>query len=138
VSGRTVSRRQERRAAFVLLYQLDVRGGPIDELCAQYAADTGEPVTEYARAALEGAAAERDALDARIGGAAEGWSVDRLGAVARAILRLAVWELANRPDVPVAVVIDEAVELTRRYATPEAARFVNGVLAGVVEGGARP
>jgi transcription antitermination protein NusB len=123
-----VSRRQARRAAFVLLYQLDMRDGPLEALYEQYSADTGELIPVYTREAVDGAAGMLGILDRRLDGATEGWSIDRLGAVERAILRLALWELAERPDVPAEVAIDEAIELAKRYASAEAAGLVNGVL----------
>jgi len=123
-----VSRRQARRAAFVLLYQHDVVETPLEPLYERYAADTREPIPPYTREVVEGVAASVEALDARIDGVSRGWTADRLGAVERAILRLALWELSERPDVPAPVVVDEAVELAKRYASPEAASFVNGVL----------
>jgi N utilization substance protein B len=126
-----VSRRQARRAAFVLLYQLDVREGPLDELYAQYSRDTREPIPDYTREAVDGASGMLRILDRRLDGAIQGWSIDRLGAVERAILRLALWELTERPDVPAEVVIDEAVELAKRYASAEAAGLINGVLGRV-------
>jgi N utilization substance protein B len=126
-----VSRRQARRAAFVLLYQLDVREGPLDELYAQYSRDTREDIPEYTREAVDGASGMLRILDRRLDAAIQGWSIDRLGAVERAILRLALWELSERPDVPGEVVIDEAVELAKRYASAEAAGLINGVLGRV-------
>jgi N utilization substance protein B len=126
-----VSRRQARRAAFVLLYQLDVRAGPLDELYAQYSRDTGEQIPEYTREAVDGASGMLRILDRRLDAAIQGWSIDRLGAVERAILRLALWELSERHDVPAEVAIDEAVELAKRYASAEAPGLVNGVLGRV-------
>jgi N utilization substance protein B len=126
-----VSRRQARRAAFVLLYQLDVRDGPLDELYAQYSRDTREPIPEYTREAVDGASGMLRILDRRLDAAIQGWSIDRLGAVERAILRLALWELSERHDVPAEVAIDEAVELAKRYASAEAPGLVNGVLGRV-------
>ena len=126
-----VSRRQARRAAFVLLYQLDVREGPLEELYAQYSRDPREPIPDYTREAVDGASGMLRILDRRLDGAIQGWSIDRLGAVERAILRLALWELTERPDVPAEVVIDEAVELAKRYASAEAAGLINGVLGRV-------
>jgi transcription antitermination protein NusB len=123
-----VSRRQARRAAFVLLYQLDVREGPLEELYAQYSSDTREPIPEYTREVVDGASGMLRILDRRLDGATQGWSIDRLGAVERAILRLALWELSERPDIPAEVAIDEAVELAKRYASAEAGGLVNGVL----------
>ena len=128
---RAVSRRQARRAAFVLIYQLDVRAGAdLDELAARYLADTGMDVPPYTRQAVEGVQRDQDAIDAAVDAAAAGWTADRMGAVERAILRLATWELRSG-EVPPAVVIDEAVELVKRYAGAEAAPFVNGVLGSV-------
>jgi N utilization substance protein B len=130
-AARAVSRRQARRAAFVLLYQHDVIESELDPLYERYAADTGEPIPEYTREVVEGVAGSIPELDAQIDAAASGWTADRLGAVERAILRLALWELGERPDVPVSVAIDEAVELAKRYASPEAATFLNGILGRV-------
>ena len=128
---RAVSRRQARRAAFVLTYQLDVRtGSDIEELAARYLVDTGMPVPDYTREAVEGVVRDRTAIDAAVDAAAAGWTADRLGAVERSILRLATWELRGG-ELPAAVVIDEAVELAKRYAGSEAAPFVNGVLGAI-------
>jgi N utilization substance protein B len=123
-----VSRRQARRAAFVLLYQLDMRDAPLESLYERYAADAGTPIPAYTREAVDGASGMLGILDRRLDGATQGWSIDRLGAVERAILRLALWELAERPDVPAEVAIDEAIELAKRYASAEAASLINGVL----------
>lgn len=126
-----VSRRQARRAAFVLLYQLDMRGQPLDALYERYSADTGELIPPYTREAVDGASGMLGILDRRLDAATRGWSIDRLGTVERAILRLALWELSERPDVPAEVAIDEAIELAKRYASAEAASLVNGVLGRI-------
>jgi transcription antitermination protein NusB len=128
---RAVSRRQARRAAFVLTYQLDVRSGSdLDELAVRYLVDTGMDVPAYTRLAVEGVQRDRTAIDAAVDGAASGWTADRMGAVERAILRLATWELRGG-ELPAAIVIDEAVELAKRYAGPDSAPFVNGVLGAI-------
>jgi N utilization substance protein B len=90
-------------------------------------------VPEYTRAAVEGVLRDRVAIDAAVDAAASGWTSDRLGAVERSILRLATWEL-RAGELPAAVVIDEAVELAKRYAGSEAAPFVNGVLGAIARG----
>ena len=77
---------------------------------------------------------DRAAIDADVDAAAAGWTADRLGAVERAILRLATWEL-RQGELPAAVVIDEAMELAKRYAGAEAAPFVNGVLGAIARSG---
>jgi len=125
-----VSRRAERRGAAFLLYQKDLTGGDFRSLYKAYERDRGERVTEFMRAQAEGAWADRDRIDRSIDGAAEGWSAERMAVLERNILRLAVWELDQR-EVPVAVAIDEAVSLAKRYASPEAAVLVNGVLGRI-------
>jgi N utilization substance protein B len=127
-----VSRRQARRAAFLLLYQLDLRQEPLEGLYDRHAKDTGEPIPQYTREAVDGVESQIASLDQRIDGATHGWSVDRLGVVERAILRLALWELSERPDVPAEVAIDEAIELAKRYASAEAGSLVNGILGRLV------
>ena len=72
---------------------------------------------------------EAERIDELVSSAAVGWELDRMPVVDRTILRLATWELLARPDVPVAVVIDEAVELAKQYSTEQSGGFVNGVLA---------
>jgi transcription antitermination protein NusB len=119
----TVSRRQARRQALFLLYQWDVTGQPLASLFE------GE-VDPWARELAEAIAAVAEGLDRRITGAAEGWTADRLGAVERNVLRIAVFEL-DRGEVPAEVAIDEAVSLAKRYATEDAGRLVNGILARI-------
>jgi N utilization substance protein B len=72
-----------------------------------------------------------ESIDAAISSHSRGWSIERMPALDRAILRVGVFELSERPDVPVAVVIDEAVRLAKRFSTDDSGRFVNGVLAAV-------
>jgi transcription antitermination protein NusB len=117
-------RRAARRTAFILLYQWDVTSQP---LASRY---EGE-VDDYARTIAEAVAARADELDRRITDASEEWTADRLGAVERNILRIALCEL-DGDDVPDEVAIDEAVNLARRYASDDAARLVNGILGRIV------
>ena len=124
------SRREERRGAAFLLYQHDLTGAGLEELYAAYDHDHSEPVSEFMRSRVEGAWDDREQIDKAIDAAAEGWSADRMAVLERSILRLAVWEL-RASDVPPAVAIDEAVELAKRYASPEAGALVNGVLGRI-------
>ena len=119
-----MSRKGDRRTALFLLYQWDVTGQPLASLYE------GE-VDEWARATAEDVAADASELDERITEASEGWTADRLGAVERNILRIAVHEL-DGDEVPDEVAIDEAVTLAKRYATEDAARLVNGILGRIV------
>jgi N utilization substance protein B len=116
-------RRAARRTALFLLYQWDVTGQPLASLYE------GE-IDSFARETAERVVQQVTELDRRISAAAEGWPAERLGAVERNVLRIAVTEL-DGDDVPDEVAINEAVELAKRYATDEAARLVNGILAKI-------
>jgi N utilization substance protein B len=123
------SRREARRTALVLLFQWDVTGKPLGSLYE------GE-VDPWALDLAEGVRARAEELDARITAAATDWSADRLGAVERNILRIALHEL-EQGDVPLEVVIDEAVTLAKRYASADAGRLVNGILGRIAREPAR-
>jgi N utilization substance protein B len=118
-----VSRRQGRRQALFLLYQWDLTGQPLAALFE------GEP-DAFALDLAEAVAAHAPELDARISGASDEWSADRLGTLERNILRIGVHEL-EEGSVPSEVAINEAVVLAKRYASEDAARLVNGVLGRV-------
>ena len=119
----TVSRRQARRQALFLLYQWDLSGQAIG---SQYAGE----IDPWARGIAQSVADHAVELDARITGAAEGWTADRLGAVERSALRVAVHELETQ-EVPAEVAINEAVAFTKRYASEDGARLVNGILGRI-------
>jgi len=118
------SRRAGRRTALFLLYQWDVTGQPLASLYE------GE-VDAFAQETADAVAAKAAELDVRITAASEGWTADRLGAIERNILRIALHEL-DGDEVPDEVAIDEAVTLAKRYATDDAARLVNGILGRIV------
>ena len=119
-----ISRREARRAAVFLLYQWDVTGAPLGSL---YEGD----VDEYTRTLSEAVAAHAPELDARITAASDDWPADRLGAVERNVLRVALEEL-DAGEVPHEAVLDEAITLAKRYASEDAGRLVNGILGRIV------
>ena len=124
--GRTPDERSDaREQAVMLLYEAEQRGVPASILA--------EDREIFAAATVKGliAGVEESAtgIDEAIAANAKGWALDRMPALDRAILRLAIFELRARPEVPTAVVIDEAVELAKRFSTDDSGRFVNGVLA---------
>jgi N utilization substance protein B len=120
-----VSRREARRSALTLLYQWDVTE---QELGSLY---EGE-IDDYARGVTDAIVRDAAELDRRITAAAEesGWTADRLGAVERNILRIAIHEL-DVGEIPPSAVIDEAVTLAKQYSTREAGRLVNGILDSI-------
>ncbi len=123
-------RRAARRQAVILLYQHDVTGLGTEEL-ERNAEREGSPVDPFTRALVEGVAVNTASLDRLITEAAEGWTAERLAPLERNILRVAIHELLDWPDIPAAVSIDEAVELAKRYCQPEAPALVNGILGRI-------
>ena len=107
----------------MLLYQWDLSG---QEIGSQYAGE----IDVWARGVAEAVAERAPALDERITNASESWTADRLGAVERSALRVAVHELETR-EVPAEVAINEAVAFAKRYASEDAARLVNGILGRI-------
>jgi len=118
-------RRAARRTALVLLYQWDVTG---QELASLF---EGE-VDPYARSVAEAVVERHQELDRRITEASDEWTADRLGALERNILRMALLEL-DEGEIPVEVAINEAVALAKRYSSEDAGKLVNGILGRIVK-----
>ncbi len=127
-------RRAGREMALRSLFQVDVGGAsPEDAFNAVSDAERYEEGTvQFGRELLIGANAHAEHIDGVIERNARSWALDRMANVDRNILRVALYELLYRPDVPPSVVVDEAVELAKKYSTAESGRFVNGVLGNVV------
>jgi N utilization substance protein B len=136
-----VRRTDQRRAAVFATYQHEVTGTPLPELVERGPladARNGEvpvaagPLTEFARDLVLGSARHRDELDALIGAHAVDWPIDRIAPLERSILRIALYEIIYRDDVPEEVAIDEAIETAKVFCGSDAPAFVNGVLGGVM------
>ncbi len=120
-------RSDARERALYLLYEAQAKGiAPADTLDLQVI----EP-DELTQQLVRGVSDHAAALDALIAGRAEGWTLKRMPVLDLSVMRLAAFELVHRPDVPTAVVLNEAVELAKRYSTDDSGRFVNGVLAAI-------
>jgi N utilization substance protein B len=126
------ARSKARKRAIDVLYEADVRGLDPKDVLAERLAQADPPVPEYAVELVEGVTGDLDRIDRVLGEHSEGWTVDRMPPVDRAVLRLALYELIGRDDVPDAVAIDEAVELAKSLSTDQSPRFVNGVLGRVL------
>jgi N utilization substance protein B len=121
-------RSDARERALILLYEAETKGiTPAEVLAAQVA--TPDDLTVML---VRGVEAHMAQLDEAIAAHARGWTLARMPAIDRNVLRVAAFELLGRRDVPVAVVLDEAVELAKRFSTDDSGRFVNGVLAALV------
>ncbi|MBI2709940.1 MAG: transcription antitermination factor NusB [Actinobacteria bacterium] len=112
-----------------LLYEAEIKDQPVADVIAALPV----PPDGYAVAVATGADQQRAGIDATLGRFARGWDVERMPALDRAVLRLATYELGHRPDVPRNVVINEAVELAKRYSTDGSGAFVNGMLARIAD-----
>lgn len=120
-----------------MLFAMEASGASADQAIELYwrsfAADADPEGKAYADACVRGVGGAGVALDEQIGKASQNWRIERMARVDRNVLRLGTWELANRADVPRAVVLDEAVELAKAYGTDDSSAFVNGVLNKVAD-----
>lgn len=123
-------RRDARRLAVSILYQADLAGRPPAEVLDEHRA-LGSRVPGFAEQLVTGVEENRQELDRLIGEHAEGWTVPRMAAVDRAVLRVACYEILFREDIPAAVAIDEAVATAKVFSTRDSGRFVNGVLGRI-------
>jgi len=134
------ARSKARKRALDILFQSDVRGEDLPVmLAAEARRAAGEPAREaswlYAREIVDGVIDNRDAIDEQITTFAKDWSLQRMPAVDRAVLRIGTWEILFNDEVPAAVAIDEAVELAKEFSTDESGAFVHGVLGRIARAG---
>ncbi|MEM8746575.1 MAG: transcription antitermination factor NusB [Actinomycetota bacterium] len=121
-------RSEARERALYLLYEAESKSiTPIEAIDVQ----VFEP-DDMTQVLVRGVAEHRDELDHAIAGRAKGWTIERMPVLDLNVLRIGSFELAHRPDVPTAVVLDEAVELAKQFSTDDSGRFVNGVLSALV------
>lgn len=122
-------RSDSRERALNLMYEAHTKGIGVDEvLAAQVVAP--DALTDLL---VRGSERTREQADSLISAKSKGWTLQRMPVLDLAVMRLATFELLERPDVPTAVVLDEAVSLAKRYSTDDSGRFVNGVLASIAD-----
>jgi len=139
------SRSLARERALQALYQVDLASAdPIDALSNAWRSEEGSPdsaALDFSDKLVRGVVAEREQIDQLIERHSHHWRVDRMSKVDRNVLRLAVWELLHEEETPRRVVLNEAIELAKRFGTEESGAFINGVLDKVAsklpEGAAR-
>lgn len=127
------ARTKARKRALDVLYEADMRGADPVEILRDRLVQADPPVPEYAVTLVEGVAARRTRIDELVATYAVGWTLDRMPAVDRNLLRLGVYELLWADDVPDAVAVSEAVALARDLSTDESPRFVNGLLSRLLD-----
>lgn len=121
------NRRQARERALSLLYEADAKGA----LPSAVLSELPVPPEPFVVDIVEGVEANLDRLDKLITAHAIGWTLDRMAVIDRTLLRMASYELVERPDVPVGAIVSEAVELAKRFSTEDSGRFVNGILSAI-------
>ncbi len=116
-----------------MLFQIDVAGDAPASVYPHFwnEHDAEAEVKAFAQGLVEGVMRERDALDRVITDSTSNWRVDRMAVVDRNILRLAVFELARLPDTPPVVVLDEAIEVGKKFGSEQSGAFINGILDAV-------
>jgi len=127
------ARSKARKRALDILFEAEIRGTPVLELLAERITLGSPPVPAYAADLVRGVAVHSARIDELISEYAEGWTLDRMPAVDRNVLRLGVYELLWAEDVPDGVAISEAVLLARDLSTDASPPFVNGLLARIAE-----
>ncbi len=134
-------RRDAREAAIQFLYQFDTyKPANVDDSLVAFWQQNEEPqnVRDFANDLIRGALAKLPEVDAKIRTLADNWDFERLAAVDRNVLRLAVYEMLFRPEIPPVVSINEAIEIAKKFSTAESGAFVNGLLDRVKKDLLRP
>jgi transcription antitermination protein NusB len=127
------ARSKARKRALDILFEAELRGLPVLDLLAERITMGSPPVPPYAADLVRGVTVHRARIDELIGRYAEGWTLDRMPAVDRNVLRIGIYELLGADDVPDGVAISEAVLLARDLSTDASPAFVNGLLARIAD-----
>jgi N utilization substance protein B len=127
------ARSKARKRALDILFEAELRGLPVLDLLAERITLGSPPVSAYAADLVRGVAVHSERIDELISKYAEGWTLDRMPAVDRNVLRIGIYELLWAPDVPDGVAISEAVQLARDLSTDASPAFINGILARLMD-----
>jgi N utilization substance protein B len=133
-----MARRQSRVLALRVLFAMEVGRQSMEDALRQEIADEPQAFAEYAREICQGVERQKERIDGLISEFSRGWTLSRLAAVDRCLLRMAAYELIEQPGIPSNAIVSEAVELASIYSTEEAPRFVNGLLARMATELGRP
>ena len=127
------ARSKARKRALDVLFEAELRHQPVLDVLAERAADKIPPLPAYAADLVRGVHAHQERIDELIAENSQGWTLDRMPAVDRNLLRIGAYELLWADDIPDAVAISEAVQLARDLSTEGSPAFVNGLLARLLE-----
>ncbi|TSD62086.1 transcription antitermination factor NusB [Aeromicrobium piscarium] len=127
------ARTRYRKRALDILFESEARGGDLSATLADRVAVNEPPINAYTVALVEGVTAHQARIDGLLAENARGWTLERMPAVDRNLLRIGAYEILYNDDVPDAVAVSEAVDLATDLSTDESPRFVSGLLSRVVE-----
>ncbi|MBO5452395.1 MAG: transcription antitermination factor NusB [Clostridia bacterium] len=129
-----MGRKEARNAAFTVLYQTEIQKCPASEVLEMYYRENkvGTKDKEYINDVVEGTIKNIEQIDSFISKGSKSWSLSRISKIDKAALRLALYEIFYREDIPDSISIFEAVELVKQYDSEEAGGFVNGILRGIL------
>ncbi|MDP2599765.1 MAG: transcription antitermination factor NusB [Deltaproteobacteria bacterium] len=125
------SRRHSREYALQMLYQQDLSGDPLPHVFEHYwrrQAEEDAETREFAETLVRGVADQKEEIDVFIAKYSTHWKLNRMAAVDKNILRMAVFELKNCKDIPLRVTLNEAIEIAKKFGSEESGSFINGVL----------
>lgn len=126
-----MTRSQLRELAFVIIFQKSFHDEPVEEIIRCSADGLETEVEPFARALAEGAESHLEEIDGLLSACSQNWKLPRISRVSLAAMRIAAYEMLYASDIPVSVSINEAIELTKKYASPEDGAYVNGVLGAL-------
>lgn len=128
-------RRIARESTITILYLMDICSLPLKEASLSFWRENDAPnsVKEFANLLTEGTKNNLSKIDKLISKHAQNWELKRMASIDRTILRMATFELINQLDTPANVIIDEAIEIAKKYSTAESGKFVNGILDKIKE-----
>lgn len=129
-----MSRRLARETALQVLFQLDITGetevDSVEQVIDHWAKEftVSEKSIKFATGLVEGTLSQKQAIDDLISSTAHEWALDRMNTVDRNLMRLAIYEMLHCPDTPQRVILNEAIEIAKKFGSEESAKFINGIL----------
>lgn len=123
-------RREARIRALEILYQQEITGQPLEEIIETYK-EQGQVLNEFTEKIIFGVENNIREIDKQIAYASDRWTLDRMPAIDKNILRISTYEILKEKEIPISVSINEAIEIAKDYGTPDSAKFINGVLGAI-------
>ncbi len=131
----TGSRRKARELALQMLFQYDIAGNEPSTIILTFEElqKARPPIRDFAVKLLEGTVLHLEKIDGMIVAQAENWRISRMAVVDRNIIRMSIYEFLHEPETPKLVIIDEAIEIAKRFGTQKSSQFINGILDGILK-----